>query len=98
VHARATHASGRLFAWPATVGATFYVVQFFRDGRKIYEARPRLARLMLPDRWDYRGQRHRLVPGRYRWRVRAVSGTRSRPRPQKVVVDASLKIGKRAGP
>jgi hypothetical protein len=70
----------RVFVWPAVSRATFYKVEFFRRGRKIFEASPTTARIELPIRWVYRGRRLRLTPGTYRWDVRPVFGPRSRPR------------------
>jgi hypothetical protein len=87
-----SHPGGRVFAWPGTAGTSFYVVDFFRGRQKIYEARPSAARLTLPSQWTFRGHRYRLAPGRYRWQVRAYSGTRSRPRTAKLVVSANLVI------
>jgi hypothetical protein len=70
----------RVFVWPAVSRATFYKVEFFRSGRKIFEAAPTTPRLELPLRWRYRGRAVRLTPGTYRWDVRPAFGTRSRPR------------------
>jgi hypothetical protein len=70
----------RLFVWPKVSRATFYKVEFFRGGRKIFEASPTTPRLELPLRWVYRGRGIRLTPGTYRWDVRPAFGPRSRPR------------------
>jgi hypothetical protein len=70
----------RLFVWPEVSRTTFYKVEFFRGGRKIFEASPTTPRLELPLRWVYRGRGIRLTPGTYRWDVRPAFGPRSRPR------------------
>jgi hypothetical protein len=70
----------RVFIWPAVSRASFYKVEFFRDGRTIFEATPAAARLKFPLRWAFRGRRFRLTPGTYRWNVRAAFGPRSHPR------------------
>jgi hypothetical protein len=70
----------RVFVWPAVSRAVFYKVEFFRRGRKIFEASPTMPRVELPLRWVFRGRRFRLTPATYRWEVRPAFGTRSRPR------------------
>jgi hypothetical protein len=70
----------RVFIWPAVSRATFYKVEFFRHGRKIFEASPTIPRIELPLRWAFRGRRFRLTPAIYRWEVRAAFGPRSGPR------------------
>ena len=70
----------RVFVWPAAPRATFYKVEFFRRGRRIFEASPAMPRIELPLRWVFRGRQFRLTPGTYRWEVRAAFGPRSRPR------------------
>jgi hypothetical protein len=70
----------RVFVWPAVSRATFYKVEFFRRGRKIFEASPTMARIELPLRWVFRGRHFRLTPATYGWEVRPAFGPRSRPR------------------
>jgi hypothetical protein len=60
------------------MGARYYNVQLFRDGRKILSAWPLRARYQLNRRWTYRGQVHRLVTGKYRWLVWPGFGPRSK--------------------
>jgi hypothetical protein len=64
----------RTFVWPSVPRATRYRVEFFRRGRKIFEASPLRPRLELPQRWQYKGRRFRLTRGTYRWRVRPAFG------------------------
>ena len=70
----------RVFVWPTVSHATFYKVEFFRRGRKVFEASPTMPRIELPLRWVFRGRHFRLTPANYRWEVRAAFGPRSRPR------------------
>jgi hypothetical protein len=92
VRRRQRPARGRVFAWPRTAGTAFYLVEFFKRGKKIYEARPSAPRLTLPRQWTFKGRRYRLAPGRYDWEVRAFSGPRSNPSSAKVIVSAKLQI------
>lgn len=80
-----TEFATRLFVWPAVSGATFYRVEFFRRGRKIFKASPTIPRIELPLRWVFRGRHFRLTPATYRWEVRAAFGSRSRPRYGKLI-------------
>ena len=67
----------RTFVWPRVPRATRYRVEFFRHGRKIFQASPPEPRLVLPQQWRYKGRRFRLSRGTYRWRVRPVFGRSS---------------------
>jgi hypothetical protein len=82
---RPTKFSTRVFVWPEVSRATFYKVEFFRRGRRIFEASPGIPRLELPLRWVFRGRHFRLKPATYRWEVRAAFGPRSRPRYGKLI-------------
>jgi hypothetical protein len=57
-----------LLVWAPVRGARYYNVVLVR-GRRIYSAWPMRARLQLPRRWVYKGRRHTLRPGTYRWYV-----------------------------
>ena len=61
--------STRVFIWPAVSHAASYKVEFFRGGRKIFQASPATPRLELPLSWTYKGREFRLTPGTYAWRV-----------------------------
>jgi hypothetical protein len=78
--ARPSEFPTRIFVWLAVPRATFYKVEFFRRGRKIFEASPTKPRIELPLLWVFKGRHFRLTPATYRWEVRAAFGTRSRPR------------------
>jgi hypothetical protein len=57
-----------MLSWTPVSGASYYNVQLYRNG-KILTEWPRRASLRLPKTWIYRGDRHRLSPGRYHWYV-----------------------------
>ena len=68
-----------LLRWKAIKGARYYNVQLFRRGKhKLLSSWPTKAHLQLRSSWTYRGHRHRLVAGRYRWYVWPGYGPRSR--------------------
>jgi hypothetical protein len=90
--ARTPFPGRRVFAWVPVRGAAYYVVTFYRRGRKVYEGRSTRPRLSLPARWIFGGRRDRLRPGRYRWYVRAGYGRASARRYGKRIVDAKLVV------
>jgi hypothetical protein len=69
-----------LLRWRRVARAGYYNVQLFRNGRKILSAWPTKRQYQLRSRWRYRGQRHRLVHGSYRWLLWAGYGHRSEHR------------------
>jgi ribosomal protein L34 len=69
-----------VFVWLPVRGASHYKVEFFRGGRKVFEARTAKARLELPRRWTFRGRRFEVTPGNYRWSVQPGFGARSNAR------------------
>jgi hypothetical protein len=82
----------RVFAWTSVPKATYYVIDFYRGRRRIYEGRTVEPKLALAARWKFDGRRYALTPGRYRWSVRAGFGRRSARRYGKVLVDAKLVV------
>ncbi len=62
--------------WTAVKGASYYNVQLVR-GRKVLSAWPARPGLQLRRTWVYKGRRHRLRPGVYRWYVWPGLGRRS---------------------
>jgi hypothetical protein len=60
--------SAPFLTWIPVRGATYYNVVLVR-ARRVFSAWPRQPRLQLPPSWTYRGRRHRLRPGVYRWYV-----------------------------
>ena len=67
-----------LLRWTPVRRARYYNVQLYRAGRKILSAWPTKPRYRLKPNWRYRGDRHRLAPGRYRWVVWPGYGPRAR--------------------
>jgi large repetitive protein len=57
-----------LLVWTAVPNATYYNVQLWRRGR-VLSAWPARTSFRLRRIWTYKGRRHRLLPGRYRWYV-----------------------------
>jgi hypothetical protein len=55
-------------AWTRVKGASYYNLQLVR-GRKVLSAWPLRTNFRLRRTWTYRGRRHRLRPGVYRWYV-----------------------------
>ncbi|HEY1596519.1 MAG TPA: fibronectin type III domain-containing protein [Thermoleophilaceae bacterium] len=55
--------------WAPVRGARYYNVQLMRKGHKILSAWPHGPHLQLRAAWTFRGKKHRLVPGAYRWYV-----------------------------
>jgi hypothetical protein len=66
-----------LLRWRRVARASYYNVQLFRNGRKVLSAWPTKPQYQLRSRWRYRGRRHRLVHGSYRWLLWAGYGSRS---------------------
>jgi hypothetical protein len=69
-----------LLRWRKIARASYYNVQLFRNGRKILSAWPTKSQYQLRSKWRYRGKRHRLVDGTYRWLLWAGYGKRSEHR------------------
>jgi hypothetical protein len=62
-------ATGRpTLVWAPVARAAYYNVQLVR-GRRIFSGWPTRPSLRLPQTWTYKGRRHRLRPGVYRWYV-----------------------------
>lgn len=69
-----------VFVWLPIRGASHYKVEFFRGGRKVFQATTVKARLELPRRWTFKGRRFEVTPGVYGWSVRPGFGARSKAR------------------
>jgi large repetitive protein len=65
-----------LLVWTAVPKATYYNVQLWRRGR-VLSAWPARTSFRLRRTWTYKGRRHRLLPGRYRWYVWPGYGSRT---------------------
>jgi hypothetical protein len=67
--------------WHKHPRASYYHVQLFLRGTRIFAAWPRRAQLDIPASWTWRGHRYRLQPGKtYRWFLWAGLGERSAAR------------------
>jgi hypothetical protein len=86
----------RRFAWPPVAKGSFYLVQLYRGGKEIFEARPSEPGLLLPEQWIFGGRRYRLLPGSYRWSVRPGFGRPSAARYGNAIVQARLVVQKPA--
>jgi hypothetical protein len=62
---------------PTVAGTSYYHVQLFRRGVRIYAAWPLRPQLALRTSWKWAGRRYSLTPGRYRWFAWAGLGRRS---------------------
>jgi hypothetical protein len=58
-----------LLTWTPVRRATYYNVVLVYRGKRVYAAWPLRPHLQLARSWVYRGRRHRLRPGLYRWYV-----------------------------
>jgi hypothetical protein len=80
---RSDFAPSRNWAWPPAENADYYLVEFFRAGQPLYQARPTEARLTLP-------QSIAFTPGVYRWRVRPGHGAPAGNRLDAPIVDSEF--------
>jgi hypothetical protein len=55
--------------WRPQPDATYYNIQVFRRGRKVFEAWPVTPYVTLASHWTYRGRNYRLTAARYEWFV-----------------------------
>jgi hypothetical protein len=74
-----------LLAWRAVTKATYYNVQLYRNGKKIFSSWPQQTSLRLERTWRFGGRTYRLTPGTYRWYVWPGFGQRSANRYGKLV-------------
>ncbi len=81
-----------VLAWSAVRKATYYNVQLFRNGRKIFTAWPSDPTFRVPSTWKFGGSDFRLTPGVYRWYVWAGFGPRSANRYGKLLGTRSFEV------
>jgi hypothetical protein len=81
-----------LLRWQREKGARYYNVQLFRGSTKLLSAWPTRAQLRLRRSWTYRGQRHRLTRGQYRWYVWPGLGSRADHRYGALIGHSSFSI------
>jgi hypothetical protein len=66
--------STRILAWSPEPGAAQYEVQVFLGSERVFVARTARALLEFRSPWVFRGERHDLREGIYRWYVWPISG------------------------
>ena len=81
-----------LLRWEKERGALYYNVQLFRGRTKVLSAWPTHTRLKLRRSWTYRGSRHRLARGHYRWYVWPGLGSRADHRYGALIGHSSFSI------
>jgi hypothetical protein len=78
--------------WRRIADAKYYNLQLFRGTKKVLTAWPTKPRFTLARTWHYRGKKHRLAAGKYRWYVWAGYGPRARHRYGKLLARGTLKV------
>jgi hypothetical protein len=68
------------FRWAAVRRASFYNMQLYRNGQKIFSTWPGKARQSLTRQWSYAGHRYALRRGLYVWYVWPGFGPRAKSR------------------
>jgi hypothetical protein len=81
-----------LLRWEKERGARYYNVQLFRGRTKLLSAWPTRTELQLRRSWTYRGRRHRLTRGHYRWYVWPGRGSRADHRYGALIGHSSFSI------
>jgi hypothetical protein len=84
-----------LLRWEKERRARYYNVQLFRGHTKLLSAWPPRTELQLRRSWTYRGRRHRLTRGHYRWYVWPGLGSRADHRFGSVIGHSSFSIVRR---
>jgi hypothetical protein len=74
-----------VFAWPAAPNASFYLVSFTRDGKKVFSKRVTAPRLTLPGSF-------RFTAGSYRWTVVPATGTAANPHYAPAIIDSKFVV------
>jgi hypothetical protein len=81
-----------MLRWEKERRARYYNVQLFRGGTKLLSAWPTRTELRLRRSWTYRGHRHRLTRGKYRWYVWPGLGSRADHRYGALIGHSSFSI------
>ena len=81
-----------LLAWGAVANATYYNVQVYRNGQKIFTTWPRTTSFQLQRSWRFDSRTYELTPGSYRWYVWPGFGARSANRYGKLLGTRSFVI------
>jgi hypothetical protein len=78
--------------WKRVDDAKYYNLQLFRRTKKVLTTWPTRPRYTLARTWHYRGKKHRLAAGKYRWYVWAGFGPRARHRYGKLLAHGTLTV------
>ncbi len=78
LNARLRSRHSLLFAWLPVPGTSYYNIQLWRGGEKVFSTWPSSARLRLSSPWAFGGRLRALRAGRYTWYVWPGRGPRSR--------------------
>ena len=85
--------AGQTFVWAAEPGANAYEFQLFRGDHRIYRARVRAPRVVLPGRWRQATRTYALTAASYRWYVWPISARTGVQAPA-ATVQATLMVGR----
>jgi hypothetical protein len=86
-----------ILRWKTVGGATYYDLVLWRHGTRVLDLWPTPPRAALPWNWRYRGVRHRLRAGSYRWFVYPGFGTKSSRRYGALAGRGVLAVGRPQG-
>jgi hypothetical protein len=87
----ATITAPRRFVWRAAAGASYYNIQFWRNGKKL-SAWPVKATFTLRSRWRFEGRHRRLAPGTWHVYVWPGFGPKRSARYGDLHVDATFVV------
>jgi hypothetical protein len=81
-----------VFVWAASRSATYYNLQLFRGGKKVFSAWPVANRLTLAKKWTFEKKKYALAKGVYRWFVWPGTGPRSANRYGPVLGESTFTV------
>jgi hypothetical protein len=81
-----------VFVWAASRSATYYNLQLFRGGKKVFSGWPVANRLTLKKKWTFEKKKYALAKGVYRWYVWPGTGPRSANRYGPVLGESTFTV------
>jgi hypothetical protein len=81
------------FHWAAVAGATYYNIQLFRNGEKIWSSWPTNTSGLVPASWLFEGKTLQLSAGRYVWFVWPGFGSLSEDKYGHLLGESSFVVG-----
>jgi hypothetical protein len=81
-----------VFVWAGSRSATYYNLQLFRGGKKVFSAWPVANRLTLAKKWTFEKKKYALAKGVYRWFVWPGTGPRSANRYGSVLGESTFTV------